>query len=384
MADPSTTQTSCPIARLPNELLVEVLERAWEPPSHMSPSTFTAHYKQLYGLCLLSKQFARVVQPFLWRDVILRPKGDLNPDPVGRIVVTLRTTAIGAAVRTLKMSRYSLSVALRLDELAAELPNVEHLVLDDVGCVDMYEVAIFSNLRRLDAHRIVLSLANAAFFPRLTTIGFSGVDLTDYLKSQWAFDADTLPALRHLSLQSCVASEGSFERTVSFPRRGDAEAFFPHLAHALVNRLEDIQLNSGDLQSSNGWPFPSRSDEHQPVPILVHLSCVPHYGQTFGNWRTEVRYLQIDQMRVGDRGGLYRLAETFPHLRLLLLPLPLPSDPGSRFAQAAELRALEQWFQPQRLKIRTFDPDGPLDGLVVPEFRAYLREQAAAPARGGH
>ena len=52
MPDSGTTQTSCPITRFPNELLIEIVEHLEDP--------YSSRRSDLYNACLVSKQFARV------------------------------------------------------------------------------------------------------------------------------------------------------------------------------------------------------------------------------------------------------------------------------------------------------------------------------------
>ncbi|BGP36324.1 SCF ubiquitin ligase complex subunit [Rhodotorula kratochvilovae] len=198
MADWSTTQMICPIAHLPNELLVEIVEHLEDP--------YSGRRSDLYNACLVSKQFARVAQSILWRTPWNR-WGEHGADPVGYAVTLMRTAATAArAVKSLTLRYLAADVPLRLEALAAELPNVEHLRLHAVGRVDMTEVALFSNLSRLYIYSVDVSLSDPVFFPRLASLSFESAGLVSYLDSEWAFEAATLPALRHLRFECCRVS----------------------------------------------------------------------------------------------------------------------------------------------------------------------------------
>ncbi|BGP36323.1 hypothetical protein JCM10449v2_000221 [Rhodotorula kratochvilovae] len=111
----------------------------------------------------------------------------------------------------------------------------------------------------------------------------------------------------------------------------------------------------------NDQSFPRRVRGRRPLPTLFHASSA-YISLDYGSSRTEVRYLQIARVRDGDACYIDRVFSAFPSLRLFLLHTPNPSSPANAF--------------------RTYGPVGPLDGPVVPEFTAYLREDTAAAAGG--
>ncbi|BGP44412.1 hypothetical protein JCM10450v2_000225 [Rhodotorula kratochvilovae] len=292
MADWSTTQMICPIAHLPNELLVEIVEHLEDP--------YSGRRSDLYNACLVSKQIARVAQSILWRNLVLsgaRARGSEHHPPGHAVALIRAATTAARAVKRLTLRYLAADVPLRLEALAAELPNVEHLQLHAVGRVDMTEVALFSNLSRLYIYSVDVSLSDPVFFPRLASLSFESAGLVSYLDSEWAFEAATLPAIRHLRFECCRIA------------------------------------------------------------------------------------------RVGDGGARYidRVFSAFPSLRLLLLPTPTPSiQPSIHKAtadlNAVDLHAVEQRCRLHGVELRLYAPVGPLDGPVVPEFTAYLREDAAAAA----
>ncbi|BGP36328.1 hypothetical protein JCM10449v2_000228 [Rhodotorula kratochvilovae] len=370
MADWSTTQMICPIAHLPNELLVEIVEHLEDP--------YSGRRSDLYNVCLVSKQIARVAQSILWRNVVLsgaRARGSEHHPPGHAVALIRAATTAARAVKRLTLRYLAADVPLRLEALAAELPNVEHLRLHAVGRVDMTEVALFSNLSRLYIYSVDVSLSDPVFFPRLASLSFESAGLVSYLDSEWAFEAATLPALRHLRFECCRVSA---DEGPGWPYR------IPHLPQPIVDQLESLQTDVGLLHSLSGRPLPRRSDSRQPLPTLFHAWPIFLKGDYVSS-RTDVRNLQI--ARVGDGGARYidRVFSAFPSLRLLLLPTPTPSiQPSIHKAtadlNAVDLHAVEQRCRLHGVELRLYGPVGPLDGPVVPEFTAYLREDAAAAA----
>ncbi|BGP39312.1 hypothetical protein JCM10449v2_003250 [Rhodotorula kratochvilovae] len=363
-------------ARLPNELILHVLEQVDRPIVSLTDNERDERRRTLYAACLVSRNFFKAAQPILWRRLRLQVRRWGNGDNALEVAVqTMRKASVTAkATLALEIGDYIHWRPLKLGHLAAFWPNVEELVVHDVTHVDFSEIARFSNLRDLRASRFTPFLSEEdTCFARLETLVCDNFGLNWGGSGRDIFTSDTLPALRHLFLRA-------------YAYRGRDT---PILPSSFVAQLDDLQLevNGAIKLESGGWPFVHSS--LPPGPVLFHTTFDLNQLLQLTVWlpvhhlqvTTPTHSLPLHQLRVEEcLTSLNRLLgdRSPPPLRLLLLPSscwPPNATLDPRMAASSDVLAAN--LASYGVEIRAYDASRPLDGLVVPEFREFLREQAA-------
>ncbi|BGP39285.1 hypothetical protein JCM10449v2_003223 [Rhodotorula kratochvilovae] len=320
-------------ARMPNELLVTILEYIDRPLASVMDEERAERRRTLYAACIASRSLFRVAQPILWRCVNWR--------------------------------------ALDFGALAAFLPNIEKLVVDSVTQVEFRGIAQFTKLRRLVLRKCNTSLSSPTSFPHLQLVGFEEVGLKWTTVGRALFTTEALPAVRRLSLRACTY-------------RGRE---LPTLPAAFVAQLEGLQLNAHEPIHPDFSQLPPTIDSPFPHILFHSHITLPHIPQLAA--RTLLRYIQVTPPEPTSADPLVRIMRCLryiwhlmsgfkpPPLRLLLLPSECWPPDTRRDAQAEALfGALVQILRARGVEIRAYYPARPLDGLVVPEFREFLRERA--------
>ncbi|BGP47390.1 hypothetical protein JCM10450v2_003242 [Rhodotorula kratochvilovae] len=357
-------------ARLPDELLLGILEHIDRPLASLTDKERVERLKTLYTLCLVSKRFYEVAQPVLWRQMELQPSWTRRWDQ----------QALDRAVAAMQAAPESAKAFLSFRKVVNELPNVEDVKIRDLSIVDLSEISSFSKLLRLDAvERIFPRLSTPVSFPHLTTLKFHSVGLDYYMRGGSIFTPATMPALRHLALHECTQTTHDYESHQVYQH-------FPVLSRAFIEQLEDLQMDVEDRFQLTTHHFPAYGIEDVP-PVLFHVDVTLGMNEGLHAVHPPVHYLQVAPPDIPPgRRIIARVVADFlsrglavlPHLRLVLLPcMPSPTAPLSQelisFYDA--VATLAQGLR--GIEVRTYDPGRPLDELVVPEFREFLREQAA-------
>ncbi|BGP47388.1 hypothetical protein JCM10450v2_003240 [Rhodotorula kratochvilovae] len=353
-------------ARMPNELFVAILEYIDRPLASLTDEERAERRRTLYAAYIASRSLFRVAQPILWRCVRLQLArwGGHHP-AVGLALKGMRRAA--SAGRATRVNWR----ALDFGALAAFLPNIEKLVVDSVTQVEFRGIAQFTKLRRLVLRKCNTSLSSPTSFPHLQLVGFEEVGLKWTTVGRALFTTEALPAVRRLSLRACTY-------------RGRE---LPTLPAAFVAQLEGLQLNAHEPIHPDFSQLPPTIDSPFPHILFHSHITLPHIPQLAA--RTLLRYIQVTPPEPTSANPLVRIMRCLryiwhlmsgfkpPPLRLLLLPSECWPPDTRRDAQAEALfGALVQILRARGVEIRAYYPARPLDGLVVPEFREFLRERA--------
>ncbi|BGP39286.1 hypothetical protein JCM10449v2_003224 [Rhodotorula kratochvilovae] len=374
------------LARLPTEILQAILEHLDHP---LCRSTATQHKQRcssLYAACLVSKCFYELAPPILWRQVVL-PLSEATReelDGLERTITAMQAAPTSAAVRnathTLRIYNTRSDGPTSLKGLIELFPSVEAVAVVRLEFRDFGEIA---PLQRLD-HLKVLGGANvripAASFAHLTTLDLGCVMLDRSSTGDYAFTHNTFPQLRHLSMRSCAFIA---------PGESDTPAFFPPLSRVFLDQLEDFQMDLADRDRVTSSTFPSFSEMETP-PFLFHAEWFDEdiFAPPSGGMRAThppVHHLQIPKLdpdahmcstATDVRAIVGALVLSSPALRLVLVPVDLWPPLGGFDETYGEMKRLEGEGAERSITLWAYEPKRPLDGLVVPEFKEYLRELA--------
>ncbi|GAA5893328.1 hypothetical protein JCM8208_004410 [Rhodotorula glutinis] len=379
MSSTHDPQQPCHIDRLPVELITKILHHLEALIKQLDSWDIQPHRKTFVRIMCVSKRFKMIATPFVNRCIVVWPSTELSTlRRVGRD----GTSGPAQACRVLRLhdAEESAEAVLRVDEWATRLPWVEEVTLEEFwspGCLS--EAAAFSNLRRLDLHLCAFDLwptTSTATFSRLITLKLSWVsfDHTSGVNDRTA--RALFPKLRQLEVKA-----SSFR---DLPRRPLLPLEFVQQLDALRVETDDRDLRIGgiiriddlDLGHAVLWHYPLCASDPCVTRSVAYLliELWPDCDIVFESQSTDERNrLFMD---------LANVVANLPHLRLLLVP-PILWHHVERTSAAISQRqsSIKSECERRGIVVRTYDAARPLDGLVVPEFLEWRREQAQEQAQ---
>ncbi|BGP39431.1 hypothetical protein JCM10450v2_003384 [Rhodotorula kratochvilovae] len=245
---------------LPNELLILISEHL----PHPLDGTVIASRKDratLARLCRVSKRWREVVQPILWRHVVVDSTG-----AVVALVTAKESLRRLMTVLTMSTPRDSSADLMRdLKELGQALPSVEGLRLTNPFFerpIRLSDLSIFGALRSLHLHDVHIDLDNVPTFPNVTELALVRVSANASIGR--LFESSVFPSLRHMFIGLSFLSLEPPVRHHFLPSA--SQAAFPAIPPCLLSQLETLQIDYSALsEDATILTQPS-------TPILVMLS----------------------------------------------------------------------------------------------------------------
>ncbi|KPV72187.1 uncharacterized protein RHOBADRAFT_56009 [Rhodotorula graminis WP1] len=370
----------CHIDRLPTEILASIL-------SHLPPPTIFLHNDRPrlvnapLVISLVSRRFHAVIRDHLWRRCAV-DAGVTTTSLARAAALFPNAPHLAQDCHELRLFFQSVQRTDCLERWATWMPAVRRLILQAIPRFDLDEAAHFQDLRHLSISFSEIVLETGIVFPRLESLHLGKGTL---VPRQPVFNKSTFPALRrivfaHSHIKPVVQNEDIFPNDflaqldhVEVGSYGADAAHYDLLlpVEHLVRRtpiLWRLDLNVDPAHNMSAFASARPSFLHAHFLILNPLD--PLFDQSdVATWTERV----LVEMRI------VLAPPSHPHLRLVLVPAYLwyPSPHNTTAANEAARRAVEDVCARRGVVLRTYAARRAEDAAAVPEFLAFLREEAA-------
>ncbi|GAA5945462.1 hypothetical protein JCM3775_003702 [Rhodotorula graminis] len=370
----------CHIDRLPTEVLVSIL-------SHLPPPTIRLTNPPRVDnapltISLVSRRFHAVGRDYLWRGCAV--VAEVTSTSHARAAAVLRNVpCLTHDCRELELLLDTDHDADWTGSWATLFPSIQRLTLEDVPRFDLAEAAQFRGLRHLSISNVMVVLKTDIVFPRLESVH---LDMDLLVPRQPFFNKRSFPALRRILVAHSNIEPLIAQNEVVFPidflaqldyveiaGYGDDTAYYARLlpVEQLVCRtpiLWRLDLIVDRARGAGFLALARSSFLHAHFLILDPI-------RTYFNKTDKLAWTE----RVLVEMRIVLAPPSHPHLRLVLVPAYLwhPSPHNTTAANEAARRAVEDVCARRGVVLRTYAARRTENAGAVPEFLAFLREEAA-------